>query len=316
MRVAAEIVEDVPTLREGGFGVDVPRDLRNRAREPRKGFGIFEVREAREVALAVKATKLGEHLGTKHLAHRLDGKEERAVRSIPACTVEAEAPAGDNGVDMRMELELARPGMQHEGGADGGGQTRAREAGKGPRCRTKESAEYNAASEAREGPKLCRESEDDVKMRHIEHASSLHLDPLLLGQGLALGTVPIATRVVRGVLVAAREALIEVPTEHGSTAPLDVGQDAALARAKPDDRFELRPVGTNDVRKVEASVGCPSGSHPSAWQEVEQAWCFANALLRHTRIPGGCLDALVPDQLANDVDVGPFIEQVRGERVP
>ena len=100
-----------------------------------------------------------------------------------------------------------------------------------------------------------------MKVRHIEHASSLRLDPSLLGQRLTLGTVTVAARVVRRVLVSARGALIEVPAERGRTARLDVGQDAALPGAESRDRFELRSVGTNDVRKVEAD-GCPcGGSH-------------------------------------------------------
>ena len=70
---------------------------------------------------------------------------------------------------------------------------------------------------------LGREREDDVKVGHVEHSHGLRFDPLLLGEGLTLRTMPIAARVVRRVLVAAGCTHVEVPTENGGPAVGDVG---------------------------------------------------------------------------------------------
>jgi hypothetical protein len=109
-----------------------------------------------------------------------------------------------------------------------------------------------------------RYGEDHVKIAGVEEFAFPCRQPALARLCLTLGTVAIATRVVRRVLVAAGHALIEVPAERGGAALRDVDQDTALASAEPHDRFEPRSMSTNDARKVEASVGCPPGSQLSA----------------------------------------------------
>lgn len=318
MRVAPEVIEDVLALREGRLGVEVPRNLRDGSREAREGFRILEVREAVEVAATVSAPKNGEHLGAKNDAHRLDGEEEGALRRGPRRAVRGDAAAGHDGVDMRMEFELARPGMQNERRANGRGQARSSERSEGPRGDAKERIEDAPTSERRERAKLGGEREDDVKVRHIEHARSLRLDPFLLGQRLTLRAMPVAARVVGGVLVTAGRALIDMPAEGGGSTRLDVNEDAPLAMAERRRRFEPLAVGTNNVCEVEALSGCPLGSHASGAlrKELEGAWRFTNALPRHACITHRGVDARVAEELAHDMHVVPFIEQVGSKRVP
>src|SRR3954469_19619705 len=86
----------------------------------------------------------------------------------------------------------------------------------------------------------------------IEHARALLGDPFLLGQRLTLRTMAVATRVVRRVLVAARVASIEVPTERRSPALHDVGEHALLLARECVRRLELASMASNEVRDVEA----------------------------------------------------------------
>lgn len=80
MGVAAEVLEEVLSSREGGLGVDVPRQLRDRSCETREALGLLEVGDALEVALAVGTAQRCEHLRAEDDAHRLDGEETRWSR--------------------------------------------------------------------------------------------------------------------------------------------------------------------------------------------------------------------------------------------
>ena len=112
------------------------------------------------------------------------------------------------------------------------------------------------------------------------------------------------------MLVAAGRALIEVPAERGSPALLDVAEDAPLPRAERGRRFETVSVGTDDVREVEALLGCPRGSHASAplREEVERARRLTDPLLCHVCVTSGRLDVRVPEELSDDVELEAFIE--------
>ena len=81
---------------------------------------------------------------------------------------------------------------------------------------------------ADQGPQLRRQGEDDVEVAHRQRALHARRDPSRLSQGLALGAMAIAARVVDGVLVAAPAAHVAVPTERTRAADGDVPQRPAL----------------------------------------------------------------------------------------
>jgi hypothetical protein len=87
-----------------------------------------------------------------------------------------------------------------------------------------------------------------VKVLHVEHARALVVDPFLLGKCLTLGTVAVPARVVRWTLVAALEAPIDVPAEHGGATVGDVREHALALRRQPVHRLELGAVSPHDVR--------------------------------------------------------------------
>jgi hypothetical protein len=60
-----------------------------------------------------------EELAAKHLRDGGDGEQELVVRDTdPAAGVDAEATAGDDRVQVRVEEQLASPGVQHQGKAE------------------------------------------------------------------------------------------------------------------------------------------------------------------------------------------------------
>src|SRR5690606_40564479 len=119
-----------------------------------------------------------------------------------------------------------------------------------------------------------RAREADGNVLPVQHPLSLLLIRLPLGKRRTFRTVPVAARVVDGLLVVAGRAVLEVTTESLGATLSDVGQHAALPRVDPLGCFELRPVSPNDVRDVEASGPCCARHEllPGlAWEQIERA---------------------------------------------
>ena len=60
----------------------------------------------------------GDELAAKHLPEHGNGEKEARVRSNPAGVIERQPAGGNNAVDMRMNLELLVPGVEHTEKAD------------------------------------------------------------------------------------------------------------------------------------------------------------------------------------------------------
>src|SRR5690606_30435201 len=173
-----------------------------------------------------------------------------------ARAVQRQAASGYDCVDVRVVVQLARPGVKYERGAEGRVQVGLPEFEQSASDDTEHRVIDDSRSEDCQRTKFRGQREDDVKVLHVQHALSLLLNPLLLGKRLTFRTVPVAARVVDGLLVVAGRAVLEGTTESLGATLSDVGQHAALPRVDPLGCFELRPVSPNDVRDVEASGPC------------------------------------------------------------
>ena len=121
MGVAPEVAEDLLGSAEGRLGVDDPAraiELVLHAGESRR---IGERRggavEAERAAL-VESSQSREELSAKECAEHANGEEEIGTRGDPSRAVERETAAGDDAVHVRVELELARPGVEDAGDAE------------------------------------------------------------------------------------------------------------------------------------------------------------------------------------------------------
>ena len=152
---------------------------------------------------------------------------------------------------MRVQENLLIPGMQDHRDAELGLQA-------APSKRTeccgragKEQPKHHRRSEGRKRTQLGGHGKNHVKVWNIEQTLSLLVDPLLLRERLTLGTMPIATRVVGGVLETAALTDIEMSAERGGAAPNNIRQHPALSRAETDGLLESYPLASDDIGKVE-----------------------------------------------------------------
>ncbi len=120
--IAAQVVHNLVGRVKGGLGIDDPLLLPQRREEALKGTGIGQgggVARKLELAPAMGGRECFEILGAKHLAHRLDGKEECPVLGRnPAAAIGGQGTAGDHTVRMDMVLQVLPPGMEYHGDAE------------------------------------------------------------------------------------------------------------------------------------------------------------------------------------------------------
>jgi hypothetical protein len=133
-------------------------------------------------------------------------------------------------MQMGMMEQVLPPGVQHGDEADLGPQMGGigRDDPQGVRRGPEEDAVDPRLVLVRDGRNRLRHSEDDVEVLRVQQLGVPVLDPRGPGQGLALGAMPIATRVVANPVVVAVITLLDMAAEGGRPAVLDRGHDAPL----------------------------------------------------------------------------------------
>ncbi len=119
--VATEIVEHILGAAEGWLGVDHPVFAKQRSQPGGEEFGLREPRQIpgkMQLASLKGQLESVDELAAKHLPEHGNGEKEARVRSNPAGVIEREPAGGNNAVDMRMNLELLVPGVEHTEKAD------------------------------------------------------------------------------------------------------------------------------------------------------------------------------------------------------
>ncbi len=161
-----------------------------------------------------------------------------------------------------MKFEFARPRMQDRRGSDGRPEPALAHFHQRALRRPHLGLKDLARGEGSERPKLGGQREDDVEVPDVEHLLPTRFDPGLLGQRLTLGTMPIAARVVRRMLVPARLASVDMPAEPRGAALRDVGQDTLLGTGQRPELFESGAMRPHDVRDVKARWARVGPVHP------------------------------------------------------
>jgi hypothetical protein len=144
--------------------------------------------------------------------------------------VPVEAAAADDAMKVRMENEIATPGMDDGGDAKQGPEPLriAAELQEGLGSRVEQKIEKEHLVGAHELAQFGGESEDNVEMAHGQRALHARRHPTRLSQSLALGAMTIAARVVDLALASAIRAHIAVSAECTRAADRDVPQRSAL----------------------------------------------------------------------------------------
>ena len=122
-----------------------------------------------------------------------------------------------------MMLERLSPGMEHQGEAEFAAEPPGitSKGLQGSRSALEEEAVEELGVALGQGIERVRQGQDTVEVGNIEQFREACLDPTQLGQGLTLGTVAIATRVVAHDLGTAPVALRQVAPQGGGAAHLD-----------------------------------------------------------------------------------------------
>jgi hypothetical protein len=173
-------------------------------------------------------------------------------------------------MQVEMELEVARPGLEDGRHAKAGAEAAGVEAEGEERAggRPEEEGEEAAAVTQDEGAKLGGEREDDVEVVAGKEAGHPRVDPAGLAQRLALRAVATAAGVVRGARVATRVTDIEVPAALGGAAGFDRAHRGALVARERVPAAVRGPVRAADVGDLQDILENPAISCQPAVSET------------------------------------------------
>src|SRR5258708_27382460 len=180
---------------------------------------------AEELQLAglVGGAEFLQEQSSEQVRENLHGEEEPWPARHPALSVERNAAAGHDHVQMRMVSERRTPGVQHGGDADPGAKMFGiggdREYGLGSRFE-EEIVDHGFILIGDIGDRP-RQREHEVKVADGQQLGLALGEPLLGGGALTLGAMPITTAVVGNDGASAVHAARDVATERRRAAALD-----------------------------------------------------------------------------------------------
>jgi hypothetical protein len=238
MGIAAEIAENIFRSAEGPFAVDDPLMVELLTD---KGVERLRVREmlklAVEVDLAFCESVLQScpEFASKDAPEHFFGKEEAMARLYPALVIEGESAGGSDTMHMGMMFHLLTPGMEHAEEADLSAKTFGIASDLDQRFCA--GAEQQTVDEFLvlqcQGCQETRHRKDDVSVGRGQELLATLLDPAQSGVGLALGAVPVATRIIGDGLIITAGTLIQMPAESGRAATGDSSQDLQVLAGEP-----------------------------------------------------------------------------------
>ena len=120
--VAPEVVEDLVGAGEGGLGVDDPLGLAEGLEVAGEGGGVIErgegVAELEPAGAEGLLEPFEEEAAEKAGEDANREEEETGAAGDPAVTLGSDAAAGDDAVQVRVQLKSLTPRMQHSEEAD------------------------------------------------------------------------------------------------------------------------------------------------------------------------------------------------------
>ena len=212
------------------------------------------------------------------------GEEESRPAPDPPLSVHGRSPARDHAVEMGVKAQGLSPGVQHGEEPERGAQMlRIRADGAQGLCgAAEEEGVHDRLVLVGDRRDLVRDGEDDVKILSLQQLGLAGLQPPRPGQGLALGAVAIAARVVGRARVPAGVTLLQVPTQGGGAAGCDRPHHPLLLLGAGVGRPVGGPVPAEHLRHFE-----PGPEHrPAAQKTGGGAGAGAGALGSGSRSKG------------------------------
>jgi len=255
--VPPEVLQDVGGAAEGALGEDHPLPfLRQRAEQ-----GDPLVVGQAQLRGRLETMKVGEDGGAEDRLHPLRREEEARSRQ-PAGTVEAEPTAGDDAVEVRVEAEVPLPGVKHGRDAEAYAERLLGQPRQGLGGGIEEQSVQPFGMAPGERTQLGWKREDDVVVPDGQQDLPTLLDPLVLREGLAVGTVTVAAAVVDRELGVALVADVEVAAERRRAAAVEVSQIAGLLRGRPMPRPPDVESRAQDLDARSDPARCRPGGSP------------------------------------------------------
>ena len=121
MRVTGQVMKDVFGSSERSLGVDHPVLTKERPQKSMEGFlpgEWFQASRKQQFPLAESELETGDKLAAKYAAQHFYRQEERITWVNPALVIGRETTGRDDSMDVRMNLQILPPGMQHTQEAD------------------------------------------------------------------------------------------------------------------------------------------------------------------------------------------------------
>jgi len=177
----------------------------------------------------------------------LDGQKERDLgHAHPSRAVERETAAADDAVNVRMELQLLAPRVEHGGDAECRAKLRLRDVDESAAC----CAEQDRVNDRRrvdgQHVELLGDGEDGVEVRRWEHLAATGLDPCRSCRTATERTVAVAARVPLRLFVTAGVAAMAMAAESGRAAVRDRAERAELVRRETAGSKQLSGFGPHD----------------------------------------------------------------------
>ncbi len=161
-------------------------------------------------------------------------RQEEIFPGVPPVSLFCQAAAGNNHMDMGMELEILSPGMEHSG--DTGSSTKIfpvraqlqHDGGRG----MKQQVVHGALLVAESRIQLSRNSKHNMEIGKIQQILPLLIDPFFFCKSLAFWTMSVPAGIVRNPCVTTGIAGIHMRTQGRSPAGNDVFRRFPLRRTQ------------------------------------------------------------------------------------
>jgi hypothetical protein len=161
-------------------------------------------------------------------------------------TVEGEAAAGHDAMDVRMKLKLLAPRVKHGSDTECRAELRLSDVEQ----RASGCAEQDGVNDRRrmdgQNVELLGDREDSVEVRRWEHLAATGIDPFRSCRTATERTVAVAARVPLRLFVTAGVAAIAMTAESGRAAVRDRAERAELVRRETAESEQLSGFGSHD----------------------------------------------------------------------
>jgi len=252
MGVGGEIAENVLGSTEGRLAVDVPIDGLQLLAEGLPVVGMGEVREGsrqEELVVAKGPTESAQEVVFEEGREDADGEQESRTGGNPVLMLERETSGWDEAMDVGMVEEILSPGVEDGEKTDIGAQVKriASQSLQGAGDGGEELGIEQTLVGKEDRTQRFGDCKDKVEVGDGEQIALTGGQPLLTTMTETLRTVPVATGLVRDVLMAATITLMEIAAQGAGSTKGQITQDFSLLQRSGMSALVSVPVSAKDL---------------------------------------------------------------------